>query len=215
MKVTEVACVLGVLTPIDHAALALDIGSGTGLLSLMLAQRSTSVKVDAVELDDEAFIQGEENVKASPFHDRIHCFHGDILSFRPNKKYDLIVCNPPFFEKQLISKNEKRNRAWHSSSFSLEGLWTAMDALLNEKGRVSLLLPSSRMLEVEQLNKHFGFHTEKLISIFHHKDLDTGLRVLILTREELPSLFIPFILREEKHYTSSAMNLFKEFYLKL
>src|SRR2546421_11557996 len=100
MKVTTDACILSAWAPIPPAGNFLDIGTGTGLLALMMAQRSAGI-IDAIELHEESFLRAKENVEASRWRDRIHIIHSDAKLFRPNKKYDFIICNPPFFQNQL------------------------------------------------------------------------------------------------------------------
>lgn len=215
MKVTEVACLLGALTRVTGRKRALDIGSGTGLLSLMLAQRSPNLLIDAIELDTDAFQQGKENIASSPFHVRIQCFEGNVFSYQPNIRYELIICNPPFFEKQLLSSNEKKNRAWHSSDFSLEELWKCFHDLLSQDGIISIMIPDTRLNEVVHLNEINGFYLNKTVSVFHRNEMDTGLRILEISRVQTITENQIFILRNTHGYTEEALQLFKEFYLKL
>lgn len=215
MKVTEMACLLGALTPVEGVKRVLDIGFGTGVLSLMLAQRNRQCRVEAIEIDEEAFHQGRENIMASPFRDQITCYFGNIMNFNSPEKYDLIICNPPFFEHHLSSSNERKNKAWHSLELSLDGLWMKMAELLNDSGTAFLLLPEIRRKEVEELNLQHGFHTKKVISIHHRLHHDTGLRILFITRRLEPCIYEDLILRESDHYTKETQLLFRDYYLKL
>ncbi|MGN6568280.1 MAG: tRNA1(Val) (adenine(37)-N6)-methyltransferase, partial [Flavipsychrobacter sp.] len=123
MKVSTDACIQGAWTPIhDHVRHVLDIGTGTGLLSLMLAQRDPRMHIDAVELDEQAATQAKENIVSSPFSERIDIIHGDAKEYQANQQYDLIICNPPFFQNSLLGDNSKRNTARHTLSFSYEDL---------------------------------------------------------------------------------------------
>lgn len=110
MKITTDACILGARAEVENRQAILDVGAGTGLLSLMAAQRSTA-RIDAVELDDQAAIQARENFSASPWQNRLTLHHCPIQSFRPEKRYDCILSNPPFLRmplKPLVTSDH-----WH------------------------------------------------------------------------------------------------------
>src|SRR5205085_2984467 len=103
MKVSTDACIQGAWTPIEpFVKNVLDIGTGTGLLSLMVAQRNNHILIDAIELDENAAQQATENIHASPWGDRINIVNGDIRNYTFNRQYDLIICNPPFFQNSLL-----------------------------------------------------------------------------------------------------------------
>ena len=135
MKVCTDACLFGAfvancLSPIVNC---LDIGTGTGLLSLMLAQE-TNAQIDAVEIDAAAFQQAKENFKASPWSSRLNIFNTDILHYSTDKKYDCIISNPPFFEDDLKSFSEGKNIAKHNNALTLAQLLTAINAHLAATG---------------------------------------------------------------------------------
>jgi tRNA1Val (adenine37-N6)-methyltransferase len=131
MKVTTDACLFGawVAKEINNEKILinnyLDIGTGTGLLSLMIAQKNSSVKIDSIEIDKEAAEQALENVNASSWKERINVIHADAKDFAFTKKYDLIVSNPPFYENELKSPDEKKNMA-HHGGLSLDKLIQAI-----------------------------------------------------------------------------------------
>jgi tRNA1Val (adenine37-N6)-methyltransferase len=127
-----------------------DIGCGTGLLSLMLAQK-TSVNIDAIEIDAEAFLQATENVAISPWKDRVNIFHGPLNQFAVHEKYDFIICNPPFYENQLKSDNEGRNAAMHSTTLSFLELTNAIKNNLSNTGQAAVLIPFTRVADFEKM----------------------------------------------------------------
>jgi tRNA1Val (adenine37-N6)-methyltransferase len=141
MKVCTDACVLGAWADVAGGGTILDIGTGTGLLSLMMAQRSRSVEIDAVELDENAFQQALENVSESPFSTRIQVINVDIKHYHPEKKYDYIITNPPFFQSDLRSPNEGKNKAHHAEALSFEELLASIGRLLAPHGSFHVLLP--------------------------------------------------------------------------
>ena len=146
MKVTTDACLFGAwcAEEVQNSRLKisslLDIGTGTGLLSLMVAQKS-KVKIEAVEIDGEASLQAAENVEGSPWKEKIVVTCGDILLFQPATGYDAIISNPPFYEKELASQKQEKNLAHHSSHLSLSQLLASIQRLLTSEGIFFLLLP--------------------------------------------------------------------------
>jgi len=142
MKVCTDACVLGAWANVAEAERILDIGAGTGLLSLMAAQRNTHAEIDAVELDSDAFGQAAENVVNSPFSERINVINSAIQDFQPSYQYDCIITNPPFFQSDLLSPDLKKNNAHHATSLSFDELLTSIDRLLTENGHFYILLPT-------------------------------------------------------------------------
>ena len=150
MKVCTDACLFGaiiaetILSEKLKANDVLDIGTGTGLLSLMVCQR-TNNHIDAVEIEAAAPKQAAANVEASPFHDKIRVLHQDILQYQPDKSYDIILSNPPFFEEDLKSPDSKINKARHDSSLTLHQLTAKAVALLSDTGYFAVLLPFHRI----------------------------------------------------------------------
>lgn len=146
MKVCTDACLFGawVTRGVPGRKKVLDIGTGTGLLSLMYAQQNLDAVIDAVEIDRAAAEQAQENFDNSPWSDRLMLHPGTIQEFTPDIKYDLILSNPPFFENDLRSPDPERNKAMHDTSLTLEELGEAISRLLAPGGIVALLLPYHR-----------------------------------------------------------------------
>lgn len=157
MKVATDACILGAVTPVPEQGAVLDIGTGTGLLSLMIAQRC-DCSIDAVELDEKSFKQAEKNVIESPWSHHIKVHHADIRSFHASQKYDLVICNPPFYENHLRSISAAKNTAKHAAQLSFEELVDAIKRNLKPDGIFSVLLPANMnekftgLCETAQLN---------------------------------------------------------------
>ena len=156
MKVCTDACLFGAFAA-NHLPLTahrlLDIGTGTGLLSLMYAQKKFHVIIDAVEIDKAAAEQAKENFKISPWKERLNVYNISIQQFANSirTKYDVIFCNPPFFENDLKSENQKRNLALHSDALSLEELISIVDSLLEKDGSFFCLIPFHRTKYFEEL----------------------------------------------------------------
>jgi tRNA1Val (adenine37-N6)-methyltransferase len=146
MKVGTDGCLLGawadcMLRP-QHV---LDIGAGTGLMSLMLAQRFPQVKIEAVEIGEECATQCRENISNSPWTDRIATHNVAIQNFEHSAIFDLIVCNPPFFSNSFASPNQARHTARHDDSLSVDQLFASVKRLLSANGVFSLIIPTDRI----------------------------------------------------------------------
>lgn len=146
MKVCTDACIFGAWLARHWKGAGgnlLDIGTGTGLLSLLIAQQ-TKCNIDAIEIEPAACQQANDNFKSSPWSNRIREIEGDISTFHPDQLYDFVISNPPFYEQDLVSKDAKRNIALHSSALTVERLISAVDNVIQPNGKWAVLLPSRR-----------------------------------------------------------------------
>ena len=166
MKVCTDSCVFGVWIAnkiekkVIEPATILDIGSGTGLLTLMIAQKS-SAQIDAVEINGEAFFQNSENFKASKYSGRLQAFNADVKDWNNHKKYDLIISNPPFFENDLQSNNQNKNISKHDDGLTLKSLLHSIKSLLKTDGCFSVLLPFHRLSYFKDLVDENGFYLKE------------------------------------------------------
>ena len=157
MKVTTDACLFGawvaneVKNQKSKVKTVLDIGAGTGLLSLMCSQKNPSAVIDAIEVDEEACEQAKENVSVSPFADRVNLINADARTFSFTKKYPVIISNPPFYETEIISDDPKKNVAHHHSGLLLKELFNIITANLSPAGFFYLLLPFKRNEEIREI----------------------------------------------------------------
>ncbi len=172
MKVCTDACLFGAWAgeQIKNSKLkiknVLDVGTGTGLLSLMLAQKNSEAFIDAFEIDEAAAEQAKENFEVSAFSERLFIYNDPIKQFAKttNKKYDVIICNPPFYENDLKSENRKRNLALHSDALNLEELVSVIHLLIADEGSFFVLLPFHRTKYFEDLLvKYKLFILEKVL----------------------------------------------------
>ena len=144
MKVGTDGVLLGAWCPIDNNPFSvLDIGAGTGILALMLAQRSSAQQIDAIEIDEDAFELCVENFENSPWSDRLYCYHAGLDEFmeEPEDEYDLIVSNPPFYSEDYKTENEQRDLARFQDALPFEDLVEAASILLSEHGILSVIIP--------------------------------------------------------------------------
>jgi tRNA1Val (adenine37-N6)-methyltransferase len=216
MKVCTDACVLGAWAEVNGATRLLDIGAGTGLLALMAAQQNADVKIDAVELDGEAYGQALENVEASPWPDRIRVVHTAIQTYGPGYRYDLIISNPPFFQNHLRRPDRSKNIALHDETLTLPELAQAVLRLLLPGGRFVVLLPPFQSRQTEGLMAGAGlFPTEKL----HIYDYTGGKEIRIITTYTTGAQrfreWVLYIRDAENQYTEEYVRLLKPYYLYL
>ena len=149
MKVGTDGVLLGAWASVDDARSALDVGTGTGLIALMLAQRNSRLRVVGVEIDEEAAQQAKENAAASPWPGRIKMVQADFRNIETgDAHFDLIVSNPPFFTEQTGCPDTARHVARHVSALPTAVLMEKAGQMLNEEGRLSLIVPSSAATEV-------------------------------------------------------------------
>lgn len=157
MKVTTDGCLFGAWvaekagSPETEVRSILDIGAGTCLLSLMLAQKDRLAIIDAIEIDKDTSEQASENVQASPWSTQINIIHADAGDFTFSKKYDMIISNPPFYEKELKGDDSKKNLAHHNEGLLLRGLLKIIKEQLAPDGKFFLLLPYKRNEEIKKL----------------------------------------------------------------
>jgi tRNA1Val (adenine37-N6)-methyltransferase len=170
MKVGTDGVLLGAWTSLEsNPQTILDIGAGTGLIALMLAQRSTAEQIDAIEIDENAYEQCVENFENSPWADRLFCFHASLDEFAEepeDEKYDLIVSNPPFFvpnEAELIPENRKKARFYDSLPF--EDLIGYASQLLSEVGELAVVIPfaeEEKVIAFAKANELFPYRITRV-----------------------------------------------------
>lgn len=170
MKISTDAVLLGSLANAENPTKILDIGTGTGVIALMLAQRFPGSKVSSVEIDPDAAEQALENFQESQFFERLEIFQGRIQDFPEEEKFELIVSNPPFFPDHLKSRDSKRNKALHTDELSFEDLIDKTAHLLSSSGLFWVVLPPRQMQDLELLAQKSGLHLFQKIRVKDQKD---------------------------------------------
>ncbi len=219
MKVTTEGCILGAWT----AALGLspkrilDIGSGTGLLSLMLAQQCTDAKIDAVELDQNAAVDARQNFELSPWLDRLNLIQKPIQEFVPQREYDLIISNPPFYKSSLKSPSYSINHARHDDTLSQIDLVNVVLECLSDSGTCAVLYPEREMNQFISLGHERGLFLNRRLNIYNHNQSSVfrviGLFSTIVKTEIIEEKLL--IRNSKNEYTRDFTNLLKEYYLHL
>lgn len=142
MKVSTDAILLGAWADASESFHALDIGTGTGVLALMLAQRFAGLSIEAIEIDGEAYKQARENLEASPWKNRLWIFHKALQAWTPARSFDFIICNPPYFEGGPESRQATQKQARHQSGLSFGEILHFSNKHLNKNGKLSLVIPA-------------------------------------------------------------------------
>lgn len=224
MKVTTDACLFGAWVAREIKAKnhgvrnMLDIGVGTGLLTLMIAQKNRDIIIDGIEIDKEACKQAKENVTDTSFSNKISLWQGDILKESLDRKYDVIISNPPFYENELKSPDDQKNVAHHGESLSLEGLLPIIKDRLSTAGSsFYLLLPYKRKKEIELLFKKNKLFFTKIVSVRQSVNHDYfRLMVAGSLYNDFEAEETEMAVRDEQdQYTQEFIQLLKDYYLHL
>lgn len=216
MKVTTDSCLFGAWTAyaLHQPNRILDIGAGTGLLSLMLAQ-STGANIDAVEIESSCFHQLKENVDRSPFSKRINPIHLDIKDHK-ERGYDMIISNPPFHQHQLISDDKRINYARHEEGLTLEQLFEIATNLMTEKGCLFILLPHYRKTEALDMATSMNWFPTKITTVLHSKEHLPFRTMFMFTKEVCSCLEDDICIYDgQEKYSDVFSKLLHPYYLYL
>jgi tRNA1Val (adenine37-N6)-methyltransferase len=217
MKVGTDAVLLGAWVLPNGSKHILDIGTGTGVIALMLAQK-TQAHIDAIDIDEEAFLQAKQNALDSKFARQITVTQTSLQHYSnaTAQKYNLIVTNPPYFEQSLKSSDEQRSHARHADVLPFEELLDGVLKLLDEKGKFCLILPTLEAIKFRALAEKRGLHLSKLLRVKSRIDKETDKRHM-MQFEVKPTEFsentIAIELEERHQYTDDYKDLTKDYYI--
>ncbi|WP_251372262.1 tRNA1(Val) (adenine(37)-N6)-methyltransferase [Rheinheimera oceanensis] len=216
MKVGTDGLLLGAWAPVPAAGNILDIGSGSGLISLMLAQRSNgALPITAIELDSDAAEQACENVALSCWPDTIRLIKGDILTYQPGERYRLIVSNPPFFQQALSATDAKRHQARHNDRLPFAALLQKAAELLHSEGVFALILPPGSAQNLLALAQTQGWFVTQYCAV-RSSDTKPVLRLLLcLSRYPADTEHTSLTIHQAGgDYSAQYKALLRDFYLK-
>ena len=219
MKVGTDGVLLGAWTHIrDDINSILDVGSGTGLIALMSAQRSYAKVIDAVELEENAYEQAVGNFENSNWGDRLFCYHSSFQEFASeiDEKYDLILSNPPFYNSTYKELGKKRALARHSESLNYNELLEGVSKLLSDEGSFSVVIPFSEQDNFIEIANDYSLFPNRITRVKGsvHSKIKRSLIQFSLSKN--PIEINELIIEIERHnYTNEYKNLVKDFYLKM
>ena len=219
MKVCTDSCLFGawvadkIETKIIQPEKILDIGSGTGLLSLMLAQKSPA-QIDAVEIDAASHAQTNDNFNESMWSKRLRAYHADIKTWLSPVKYDLIVTNPPFFENDLKSGNKNKNLAKHQDGLTLAELLSSISEHLAEGGNFAVLLPFHRVQFFKQIAAEKSYYLSDGLLVKQSPSHSFFRGMLLFAKEKATSSLKELTIKNKEGGYSEDFNYFlKDYYL--
>ncbi|MBW8192346.1 methyltransferase [Neiella marina] len=219
MKVGTDSLLLGSWVSLSETRQVLDIGTGSGILALMMAQRLTeqgtaNAIVDAVELDTAAAQQAADNFAASPWTDRLTAIQADILQWSSQTRYDLVISNPPYFVAGQQLACEQRQQARLESSLTLAMVLTRAEGLCSQQGRIGLVLPLERLVDVSAWADNNGWYVARTLSIRGRQNKPVKRVLIELTRESIaPDHQTLTIHDADNQYSEAFQALTRRFYL--
>lgn len=219
MKVGTDGVLLGAWISLEHKPNSiLDIGTGTGLIALQMAQRSNAEIIDAIEVDESAYEQCVTNFEASPWADRLFCYHAGLDEFvdEVDDQYDLIVSNPPFYAEEMASGNASRDQARQTSSLPFDELLEGVSKLLSIEGRFSVIIPYKEETNFVKLAGAFGLFQKRITRIKGNPDASIKRSLLEFSFKKKTPEMNELVIELERHqYTKAYIDLTKDFYLKM
>lgn len=216
MKVTTEGCVFGALIqPEKYPDNILDIGTGTGLLALMLVQKYPDAKSDAVEFDEKAFNQSKRNFQSSHWRKSLNAHHSAIQDFESVEKYDLIVSNPPFFKKSMIGRSHQGNLAKHEQHLNQNDLLMSVEKLLAPEGEFWVLYPPSEAVDFLNLTVQSNFYRHSKINVFDKEDKKVLRIVQCFSKVKKSCSEQNLIIKTSEGYTKAFQKILGDYYLNL
>ncbi|TBW30100.1 tRNA1(Val) (adenine(37)-N6)-methyltransferase [Gramella sp. KN1008] len=221
MKIGTDGVLLGAWSSLDHNPESiLDIGTGTGLISLMLAQRSEAFQIDALEIEDNAYEQAVENFERSDWGDRLFCYHAGFDEFvdemKDEEKYDLIISNPPFYSEDYKSGETNRDQARFADALPLSELIEGASLLLSQNGHLDIVIPFPEENKAIELARSQNLFPVKITRVKGTEKSPIKRSLISFSFDKGKTEIDELILEISRHnYTNEFKEMVKDFYLKL
>lgn len=219
MKIGTDGVLLGAWTSVKNNPFSvLDIGAGTGVIALMLAQRCSAQLIDAIEIDDEAYEQCVENFEQSPWGDRLFCYHASLDEFNEEieEEYDLIISNPPFYSEDYKTENEQRNLARFTDAMPFDHLINCAADLLSKEGRFNVTVPFKETSYVIDLASEVNLYPNRVLHVKGNPTSEVKRSLLEFSFNKTDVETSELIIETDRHqYTPEYIALTKDFYLKM
>lgn len=219
MKIGTDAVLLGAWTSLKQNPFSiLDIGSGTGILSLMLAQRSPAELIDAVEIDENAYEQCVENFENSSWSDRLFCYHASLeeLVEEIEGTYDLIICNPPFYSEDYKTESNQRDLARFQDAMPFDHLLESASKLLSDSGIFSVIIPYNEEEKIITLAAKVNLFPNEILRVKGNQTSELKRSLIEFSFQKKNIQKEELVIETARHqYTKDYMKLTKDFYLKM
>lgn len=219
MKIGTDSVLLGAWTSLKNNPISiLDIGAGTGILALILAQRSNAELIDAIEIDDSAYEQCVGNFEQSPWGDRLFCYHASLQEFADeiDEMYDVIICNPPFYSEDYKTNSAQRDLARFEDAMPFEHLLQSVANLLSLHGIFSVIIPFKEEERFINLASTFNLFPNNILHVKGHSNSEIKRSLIEFSFRKSEVIIKSLIIEIERHqYTKDYITLTKDFYLKM
>ena len=216
MKVGTDGVLLGSWVNLKQVNNILDVGTGTGLVALMCAQRLPTAIIDAIEIDPAAARQAAENFNNSAWPERLHLIQTDFKLFVAQKQYDVIISNPPYFDEKTLSLNKQRNLARHNKKLPLETFISLAKKMLQPKGNIQLILPADKLNDLKHICQQEQLYLNKICYVKGHVNANVKRILVKISGIATFSKEKYLIIEHARHqYTEDYIRLTRDFYLKM
>ena len=214
MKIGTDSILLGAWADLSDKKKGIDIGSGTGIISIMLCQRNEILEIDSIEVSEKAVLDAKKNIKNCKWNERINLIHKDLRLFSTENKYDLIISNPPYFQKSLKPKDLDRLKARHEVSLNYKDVLNFSEKHLLKNGTINLILPIDQKQELIEYAEKFGLYVSKECIVFPkpNKNPHRLLIELSKTKKTFESQSLTIENDGRHNYTDNYKKLTREFY---
>lgn len=219
MKIGTDGVLLGAWVSVNHHPFSvLDIGAGTGILALQMAQRTDAELIDAIEIDEDAYEQCVENFENSDWSDRLFCYHASLEEFvdEIDDQYDLIISNPPFYSENYKPNERSRDIARFTDALPFEELVESASRLLNENGVFAVVIPKKSESELSIIAAEFKLFPKRICYVKGHQNSEEKRVLMEFSFNKTNPIIEHLIIEKTRHnYTEEYKNLVKDFYLNM
>ena len=215
MKVNTDGVLLGAWCDVRDAERILDIGTGTGVIALMMAQKNVTAYIDAIDIDEGAYLQARDNFEISAWRERLNAHHLSLQEYGAREKYDVIISNPPYFIDDMKTGNDRRNVAKHTVALSYEELLYSTARLMNAGGKAFVVLPIFNLAVFKTIAREHALFITELTEVTAVEGKSPYLLLIQLEKTEKNILRSQLTIQDVSgNFSDAYKKLTREFYLK-